>query len=54
MSDGGKGDKQRPTNKTAYDANYDLTFKKKVPVPIDVEDAQNEDEEFNRIEKKCK
>lgn len=27
-SDGGKGDKQRPTNKEAYDKHYDEIFRK--------------------------
>jgi hypothetical protein len=49
MSDGGKGDKQRPTNKAAFNTNYDAIFRK--PAPIDIENALNEDEEFNRIEK---
>jgi hypothetical protein len=29
----GKGDKQRPTNKQAFDNNYDLIFKKKPKTP---------------------
>lgn len=28
-SDGGKGDKQRPTNKEAYDKHYEEIFRKK-------------------------
>ena len=29
MSDGGKGDKQRPTDKAAFDESYDRIFKKR-------------------------
>ena len=29
MSDGGKGSKQRPTDRTLYDESYDRIFKKK-------------------------
>ena len=28
MSDGGKGSKQRPTDKAKFDANYDAIFRK--------------------------
>lgn len=42
--DGGKGDKQRPTNKDAYDKHFDNIFKKK-------DDAKAEDEEFERIKR---
>ena len=48
MSDGGKGDKQRPTDKQKFNDGWEKTFGK--PAPIDVENAKNEDEEFNRIE----
>ena len=40
----GKGDKQRPTDKAAFDAHYDNIFKKR-------DDAVAEDEEFKRIER---
>ena len=33
MSDGGKGDKQRPTDKQKYDENFDRIFGKKKPEP---------------------
>ncbi len=33
MSDGGKGDKQRPTDKKKYDDNFDKIFGKKKPEP---------------------
>lgn len=33
MSDGGKGDKQRPTDKKKFDENYDAIFGKKKPEP---------------------
>ena len=33
MSDGGKGDKQRPTDKQKYDENYDRIFGKKKEEP---------------------
>lgn len=33
MSDGGKGDKQRPTDKKKYDENFDKIFGKKKPEP---------------------
>jgi hypothetical protein len=31
MSDGGKGSKQRPTDKQKFDENYDKIFGKKKP-----------------------
>jgi len=31
MSDGGKGSKQRPTDKKKYDKNYDKIFGKNKP-----------------------
>lgn len=31
MSDGGKGDKQRPTDQKKYNENYDRIFGKKDP-----------------------
>jgi len=33
MSDGGKGDKQRPTDQKKYSENYDKIFGKKKPEP---------------------
>lgn len=32
MSGAGKGDKQRPTNKTKYDESYTKTFGEKDPI----------------------
>jgi hypothetical protein len=43
--DGGKGDTQRPTNHNAFSSGYDLIWGKKK------EDAQAEDQEFERIER---
>lgn len=55
--DGGKGDKQRPTNKDAYSNNYDLIWGKKVERKIadeinqQLQDALAEDDEFERIKR---
>lgn len=43
--DGGKGDTQRPTDHNKFSSNYDLIWGKKK------EDAQAEDEEFERIQR---
>lgn len=43
--DGGKGDTQRPTDQNKFSSNYDLIWGKKK------EDAQAEDEEFERIQR---
>ena len=48
MSDGGKGSKQRPTDKAKFDANYDAIFRKS---PKEVDDARAEDDEFERIKR---
>lgn len=45
MSDGGKGDKQRPTDHKKFSDNYDAIFGKTK------EDWQAEDEEFERIQR---
>lgn len=36
MGDGGKGSKQRPTNKTAFDENYDRIFNR-TQMPVEKE-----------------
>ena len=41
MGDGGKGDRQRPTNMDAYSANYDNIFKKK-DMQVRVKEDANE------------
>ena len=33
MREAGKGSKQRPTDKKAYDENYDKIFNKKITMP---------------------
>lgn len=43
--DGGKGDTQRPTNHRSFSSGYDAIWGKKK------EDAQAEDQEFERIER---
>jgi hypothetical protein len=48
MSDGGKGSKQRPTDKAKFDANYDAIFRK---TPQERDDARAEDDEFERIKR---
>jgi hypothetical protein len=55
--DGGKGSQQRPTNKEAYDSNYDLIWGKKVKqktadeINQQLQDALAEDDEFERIQR---
>ncbi len=51
MSDGGKGSKQRPTDKAKFDANYDLIFRK---TPQEIDDARAEDDAFKQIEEEQK
>ena len=43
-----KGSKQRPTDLSAYSANYDNIFRK---TPREVDDAQAEDEAFKMLDK---
>jgi hypothetical protein len=43
-----KGSKQRPTDLKAFSENYDAIFRKDKRVE---EDAKNEDEEFERLDK---
>lgn len=43
--DGGKGDAQRPTNHKSFSSGYDLIWGNRK------EDAQAEDQEFERIER---
>ena len=49
MSDGGKGDSPRPysVSQDKFASNWELTFSKRNPKEL--EDAQREDEEFERI-----
>lgn len=58
--DGGKGDKQRPTDHDKFSANYELIWGKKMPKEIadalnqQLQDALAEDEEFERIAREQK
>ena len=54
MSDGGKGSSPRPysVDQKTFDANWESIFKKKSPQ--EVQDAQNEDDEFKRIDQQQK
>lgn len=47
MSDGGKGSRQRPTDKQKFDENYDKIFGKKKDLYVDQNYIENEySEEF--------
>ena len=51
MSDGGKGSSPRPfsVDQKTFANNYDAIFRK--PDPKVVQDSENEDDEFERIER---
>jgi hypothetical protein len=51
MSDGGKGSSPRPfsVDHKTFANNYNAIFRK--PEPKEIQDAENEDEEFERIKR---
>lgn len=54
MSDGGKGSRPRPysVDQETFQSNWEKAFGKKTPQ--EVQDAQNEDDEFKRIDQQNK